>query len=42
VFTIIGIAIGMRELKRELQVQSRHIWTEGLAFFKNLKSFLAV
>ncbi|WP_282777699.1 oligosaccharide flippase family protein [Phaeodactylibacter xiamenensis] len=42
VFTMIGIGIGMRELKRELQVQSRYIWTEGLAFFKNLKSFLAV
>jgi len=32
----------MRELKKQLQVQPRYIWTEGLAFFKNLKSFLAV
>lgn len=42
VFTIIGIIIGMRELKRELQVQSRYIWTEGIAVFKNLKSFLSI
>jgi len=41
-FTLIGIGIGMRELKKQLQVQPRYIWTEGLAFFKNLKSFLAV
>lgn len=42
VFTIIGIGIGMRELQRELRVQSRYIWIEGMAFFKNLKSFLTI
>ncbi len=42
VFTLIGIGIGMRALKRALQIQPRYIWTEGLAFFRNLKSFLAV
>ena len=41
-FTIIGIAIGMRELKRELKVHTRYIWTEGISVFKNLKSFLTV
>jgi hypothetical protein len=41
-FTIIGIGIGMRELKRELQINAAHIWTEGISVFKNLKSFLSV
>lgn len=42
VFTMIGIGIGMRELKRELQTQPRYIWTEGLVFFKNLRNFIAI
>ena len=41
-FTIIGIGIGMRELKRELQINAAHIWTEGISVFKNLKSLLSV
>ncbi|MBV6653674.1 MAG: oligosaccharide flippase family protein [Mameliella sp.] len=41
-FTIIGIGIGMRELKRELKIKSSYIWTEGIAVFKNLKSFLSI
>lgn len=42
VFTILGIGIGMRELKRVLQIHPRYIWTEGLTFFKNLKNFIAL
>ncbi|RNC89636.1 MAG: hypothetical protein ED555_09215 [Allomuricauda sp.] len=39
-FTLMGIVLGFHYLKREIQIQSRQIFPEGIYFFKNLKTYI--
>ena len=41
IFTLIGIFLGFHYLGREIQVQSKRIFPEGILFFKSLNTFLA-
>ncbi|BFP40360.1 hypothetical protein FGF1_12050 [Flavobacteriaceae bacterium GF1] len=40
-FTLIGIFLGFFFLRKELEIHFRHIFSESLLFFKNLKTHLA-
>ncbi|MEM9077115.1 MAG: oligosaccharide flippase family protein [Bacteroidota bacterium] len=39
-FTIMGMIMGFYYLKKEIQVESKHIFSESLVFLKNLKTHL--
>lgn len=39
-FTLLGIFLGFYFLRKELQIQIRHIIPEGIFFFKNLKTYI--
>ncbi|MGX1928619.1 oligosaccharide flippase family protein [Flagellimonas sp. 2504JD4-2] len=41
IFTIIGIFLGFYYLSREIQIESRRIFPEGILFFKSLNTYLA-
>ncbi len=38
-FTVIGIVLGLFYVKREIQVESKHIYTESIIFFKKLNTY---
>jgi O-antigen/teichoic acid export membrane protein len=40
-FTILGIGIGFYFLKKEVQIESKYLWTESMLFFRNLNSHFA-
>lgn len=39
-FTLLGIFLGFYFLKKELQVQGKHILPEGIYFFRNLNTYI--
>lgn len=39
-FTLLGIFLGFYYLKKELQVQGKHILPEGIYFFRNLNTYI--
>lgn len=39
-FTLLGIALGFYFLRKEIQIQSKQIFPEGLFFFKNLNNYI--
>ncbi|SNZ01273.1 oligosaccharide flippase family protein [Flagellimonas pacifica] len=41
IFTLIGIFLGFYYLRREIQIQSKRIFPEGILFFKSLNTYLA-
>jgi O-antigen/teichoic acid export membrane protein len=38
-FTFFGVLLGIYYLKKEIQIQSKYILSEGIQFFKNVKNF---
>ena len=40
-FTLLGIFLGFYFLRKEIQIESRHILPEGIFFFKNLKAHIS-
>ncbi len=40
-FTLLGIFLGFYFLRKEIQIESRHILPEGIFFFKNLKTYIS-
>ncbi|MEM1336765.1 MAG: oligosaccharide flippase family protein [Bacteroidota bacterium] len=40
-FTLLGIFLGFYYLRKEIQIESRHILPEGIFFFKNLKAYIS-
>lgn len=41
IFTLIGIFLGFFYLRREIQIQSKRIFPEGILFFRSLNTYLA-
>jgi len=39
-FTLLGIALGFHYSRKEIQIESRHIFTEGTLFFKKLNTYI--